>query len=485
MNQHDTPLFTGLLAHAARNPLQFHIPGHKKGAGMAPELRRFLGENALSIDLINIAPLDDLHHPHGMIAEAQRIAAEAFGADHCLFSVQGTSGAIQTMVLASVGPGEKIAVPRNVHKSVMSAIVMAGALPIYMAPELDPNLGIAHGVTVETVRATLQAHPDLKALLIINPTYYGVATDLKTIVDLAHQRGVPVLVDEAHGVHVHFHERLPLSAMQAGADMAATSVHKLGGSLTQASVLNVREGLVSVARVQAVFSMLQTTSTSYLLLASLDVARKFLATQGRYLIDKALGLARYARAAINRIPGMYCLGADIIGHTSARFEYDPTKLCVSVKDLGIAGSEVEQILRQDYNIEIELSDLYNILCIITFADTRPEVDRLLDALRNIAAHHYREQPARRIRVTQPEMAPLVMSPRDAFYAPTEAIPLFEAEGRVCAEFVMVYPPGIPVFAPGEVVTGENIHYIMECVEAGLPVQGAEDETLKYLRVVAD
>lgn len=484
MNQFDTPLFTGLLAHAARNPVQFHIPGHKKGSGAAPEFRKYIGENALAIDLINIAPLDDLHNPHGIIKEAQAIAAEAFGADHTYFSVQGTSGAIMAMILSVVGPGETILVPRNVHKSVMSAIVLAGARPIYMAPDLDQTLGISHGVSVETVRDALDAHPDAKAVLVINPTYYGVAADLKSIVEVAHARGIPVLVDEAHGVHIHFHERLPLSAMQAGADMAATSVHKLGGSLTQSSVLNVREGLVNIGRVQAVLSMLTTTSTSYLLLASLDVARKYLATRGRDLIERARLLAYYARQEINKIPGLYCFGPEIIGMTSARFDYDPTKLTISVKDLGVTGAEVEQILRNEFNIEVELSDLYNILCIVSFGDTEFEINILLNALRVISERFYRSRPANQVRVRLPQFPRLAMLPRDAFHAPSEVVPLVEAEGRVTAEFVMVYPPGIPILAPGEIITADNISYIYEHVEQGYPVQGPEDETIQRIKVVA-
>lgn len=484
MNQHDTPLFTGLLAHAARSPLQFHIPGHKQGRGMAPELRRFLGDNALSIDMINIGPLDDLHNPHGMIRDAQRIAAEAFGADYTFFSVQGTSGAIMAMILATVGPGDKVLVPRNVHKSVMSALVLAGAMPVYMQPEMDSRLGIAHGVSVETTRNTLAQHPDAKALVVINPTYYGVAADLKSVVEVAHAAGVPVLVDEAHGVHIHFHDRMPFSAMQAGADMAATSVHKLGGSLTQTSVLNVREGRVNVGRVAAVFSMLHTTSTSYILLASLDVARKHLATRGAELVEQSLTLAHSARERINQVPGLYCFGTDLIGLNSARFDFDPTKLCVTVAELGLSGMDVEQILREEFNIEVELSDLYNVLCLVTFADRGPEVDRLVAAFQQVAQRHYRTRPANQIRIKLPETAPVALPPRQAFYAPTEVVDLLEAEGRVCAEMVMVYPPGIPIFAPGEVITAENIHYILECLEHGLPVQGAEDETLERLRVVA-
>ncbi len=481
--QHQTPLFTGLLAHASRNPVQFHIPGHKKGAGMAPEFRKFIGENALSIDLINIAPLDDLHNPQGMIQEAQAIAAEAFGADYTFFSVQGTSGAIVTMVMSVCGQGDKILVPRNVHKSVLTGIVLSGALPVFMTPELDYNLGIAHGVSVETVRNALDQHPDAKGVLVINPTYFGVAADLKAIVELAHSRGVPVLVDEAHGVHINFHEALPLSAMQAGADMAATSVHKLGGSLTQTSVLNIREGYVHHGRVQAILSMLTTTSTSYLLLASLDVARKQLATKGRQLVDRALKLATKARAEINKIPGLYCFGPEIIGSTSSRFDFDPTKLCINVKELGITGIDMEKMLREEFNIEVELSDLYNILCIISLGDVEEEVDYLIRALRTLSDRFYRTRPANQVRVKVPTTPILAMSPRDAFYAETEEVPLQDAVGRVIAESIMVYPPGIPILLPGEIVGEENVEYIVECIDAGLPVQGTEDPNIQRVKVV--
>lgn len=233
---------------------------------MDEEFREFIGHNALAIDLINIQPLDDLHHPHGMIEQAQKLAAEAFNADYTLFSVQGTSGAIMTMIMAVCQPGDKIIVPRNVHKSVTTAIILSGATPVFVHPELDPVLGISHGVTPDAVEKALEANPDAKAVLVINPTYFVVACDLKKIVDIAHRNGVPVLVDKAHGVHIHFHERMPLLAMQAGADMAATSVHKLGGSLTQSSVLNIREGLVSPERVPG--SLFHADNHVHILLAS-------------------------------------------------------------------------------------------------------------------------------------------------------------------------------------------------------------------------
>ncbi|QQE80374.1 aminotransferase class I/II-fold pyridoxal phosphate-dependent enzyme [Alicyclobacillus sp. SO9] len=484
MNQNETPLFDTLRNHAGRNPVQFHIPGHKKGRGMNAEFRNYIGQNAFSIDLINIAPLDDLHHPTGAIRHAQELAAEVFEADATFFSVQGTSSAIMTMVLATVGPGDTILVPRNVHKSVLTAIMLADARPVFLTPELDPNLGIAHGLAVETVEEALERYPAAKALVVINPTYFGIAADLTRLVEVAHRYGVPVLVDEAHGVHVGFHEALPPSAMQAGADMAATSVHKLGGSMTQSSILNVRAGLVDPRHVQVVLSMLTTTSTSYLLLASLDVARKELALHGQQQIDRAIRLAEAARREINEIHGLYCFGTELL-HDSATFALDPTKLTVSVKDLGIKGYDVETILRDEYNIEVELSDLYNILCIVSWGDTEADLRLLIEALREIA-HRYGDRPGHRVlQVDLPEMPELKMSPRQAFYSKTEVVPLKESAGRIIAEMIMVYPPGIPVLLPGEEVTQVNIDYIEENLRAGLPVQGTDDPEIQNVKVVRE
>lgn len=480
-----TPLFTGVKRHAEKQPIQFHIPGHKKGAGMDPEFRDFIGENALSIDLINIAPLDDLHHPHGIIKEAQELAAEAFGADHTFFSVQGTSGAIMTMIMAVCGPGDKIIVPRNVHKSIMSAIIFSGATPIFIHPEIDPKLGISHGITSDSVQKALEAHPDAKGVLVINPTYFGIVGNLEQIVDIAHSFGVPVLVDEAHGVHIHFHDELPLSAMQAGADMAATSVHKLGGSMTQSSILNVRDGLVSPKRVQSIISMLTTTSTSYLLLSSLDVARKRLATEGKELLAHVIDLAESTRARINEIDHLSCAGFEILG-TKATYGMDPTKLIISVNGLTINGYEVEKWLREHYSIEVELSDLYNILCIVTIGDTQEKIDILIKALTELASKYAKEEgQEENTPVFVPDIPTLALSPRDAFYAETEVIPFNESSGRIIAEFIMVYPPGIPIFIPGEVITDDNLAYIQKNINAGLPVQGPEDETFKTLRVIKE
>lgn len=484
-SQHLTPLFTGLVDHVQKQPVQFHIPGHKQGLGIEPTFREFIGPNALSIDMINIEPLDDLHHPSGIIKEAQQLAAEAFGADYTFFSVQGTSGAIMTMIMSVCKPGDKLIIPRNVHKSIMSAIIFSGALPIFIHPEVDKEHGISHGVTVSSVEKALEAHPDAKSLLVINPTYFGVAGDLEQIVKLAHSYTIPVLVDEAHGVHIHFHEDLPLSAMQAGADMAATSVHKLGGSLTQSSVLNVREGLVSAKRVQAIISMLTTTSTSYLLLSSLDTARKQLAINGKALLTETIALANDTRNQINDIDGLECLGESLLQSKSA-YAYDPTKLIISLKQLNISGHEAEVWLREHYNVEVELSDLYNILCIISIGDTKEKVDTLITALKELAAQaNVHASEKQRFDISVPDIPTLALLPRDAFYAEVESVPFNQSAGRIIAEFIMVYPPGIPILLPGEMITQENLDYVQKTLDAKLPVQGPQDETLNTLLVIKE
>ncbi|GAV12183.1 Orn/Lys/Arg decarboxylase major region [Paenibacillus sp. NAIST15-1] len=486
MNHHRTPLFTALTEHASNNPVQFHIPGHKKGAGTDAEFRSFIGDQALSIDLINIAPLDDLHQPTSVIAEAQQLAADALGADYTLFSVQGTSSAIMTMIMSVCSPGDKILVPRNVHKSIMSAIIFAGAKPVFVSPARDANLGIDHGITTSSVRRALEKHPDTKAVLVINPTYFGICANLKEIVDLAHSYDIPVLVDEAHGVLIHFHEKLPMSAMQAGADMAATSVHKLGGSLTQSSVLNVntKNGLVNHQRVQTIFSMLTTTSTSYILLASLDTSRRNLALNGHEMAEHTIELAEFARQQINEIPSLYCFGEEILGG-EATYSYDPTKLTIHVRHLGITGYETENWLREHYNIEVELSDMYNILCLVTPGDSKETINILLRALRDLSSLHHERNEVQELVVKIPEIPQLSLIPRDAFYADTEVIPFKESAGRIIAEFIYVYPPGIPILLPGEVISQENINYIRDHVDIGLPVKGPEDRNIEFVKVIRE
>jgi arginine decarboxylase len=274
--------------------------------------------------------------------------------------------------------------------------------------------------------------------------------------------------------------------MEAGADMAATSVHKLGGSMTQSSVLNVRGKLISPKRVQTVISMLTTTSTSYLLLASLDAARKQLVLHGEEMISKAITLANKARTAINQIPGLYCMGEEILSGEESTYDFDPTKLLIHVRDLGLSGFEVEGWLREEANIEVEMSDLYNILCLVTPGDTEANIDALIAALNKLTTltieSNHKITP---VSIELPNIPRLAMTPRDAFYSETELVPFDQSAGRIIAEFIMVYPPGIPVLLPGEIISEDNLNYIMYNKEVGLPVQGPEDFDFRYLRVIKE
>lgn len=412
------------------------------------------------------------------------MAADAFGAAYTWFSVQGTSTPIMAMILTVCNRGDKIILPRNIHRSVLSGLIFSGARPIFIHPNNDPEISITHGITSTQVSEALRNHPEAKAVFVINPTYYGFAGNLREIVQVAHERNIPVLVDEAHGSHIHFHERLPLSAMEAGADLAATSVHKLGGSLTQSSILNLQGSLISPHRVQTTMNMLTTTSTSYVLLASLDVARRQLALHGRGLVAQAIVLAEQARQAINSIPGLYCPGEEMLGKTDAVYDYDPTKLVIFVRNLSITGYDAKIWLRTHYRIQVELSDLNNILCVVTSGDDYDSIDQLITALRALSrqfsSSHKRTCHVNPYTPTAPRLA---LSPHEAFYSDTEIVSLESAVGRIVAEWVLVYPPGIPLILPGELLDLATLHNIIQCKNAGLTVFGVQDNSLKTISVV--
>jgi lysine decarboxylase len=349
--------------------IPYHTPGHKQGKGVHPRLESILGRPTLALDLALMPELDDLHEPHGPIKAAQDLAAELYGSDHSFFTVNGTTGGIYAMILTVAGPGDKIIVPRNAHRSIIGGIILAGASPVFMHPEVDRDLGIAMGVTPQAVEDAVHQHPDAKGVLIINPTYYGVATDLRQIVDIVHDHNMPVVVDEAHGPHLHFSERLPLQALDAGADICAQSTHKIIGALTQCSIVHCREGRISVPRLKAMLQLVQSTSPNYILMASLDVARMQMATEGRQLIEKAIDLAEWVREEINKVPGLYCFGREKLGKPGV-FGFDPTKVTVTVKGLGLKGAEAERILRHKYKVQAELSDMYNLYPVLPAAAGR-------------------------------------------------------------------------------------------------------------------
>lgn len=482
LNQDETPLFDALMEYVARDTIPFHVPGHKKGHGVDAEFKNFIGDNPFKIDVTVFKLVDSLHHPTGPIKEAQALAADAYGSDATFFSIHGTSGAIQAMIMSVVSAGDTIIVPRNVHKSVTAGIILSGAVPVYMQPELDKNLGIANGVLPETVEQTLRENPHAKAVLIINPTYYGISTDLKRIAEIVHSYDIPLIVDEAHGPHLKFNEKLPMSAMEAGADLCSQSTHKIIGALTQGSLLHVRTKYVDIARVQQIMNLLQTTSPSYILMASLDTSRRQIALEGKELLDGALELAAYVRSEINQIPGFYCYGDELLGQPGV-FAIDPTKICITCRDLGITGFDLDMILSNKYHIQMELSDLYNVLAVGSFGDTRENMDKLLDALREISKEYMNENTRKADFLDIPPIPKQVLIPREAFNGNKTSVPLEDSVGEVSGEFLMAYPPGIPILCPGEVITEEIVNYVQDLKKTGLYVQGTEDPKVENILVV--
>lgn len=482
MNQEETPLFNALMEYVDRDTLPFHVPGHKKGVGIDEEFKNFIGANPFKIDVTVFKQVDSLHHPTGPIKKAQELAADAYGAEASFFSIHGTSGAIQAMIMSAVNDGDKIIVPRNVHKSITAGIILSGAIPVFMQPELDKKLGIAHGVPPATVKSTLKEHPDAKAVLIINPTYYGVATDLKEIVEIVHNHNIPLLVDEAHGPHLAFSDKLPLSALEAGADICAQSTHKIIGSLTQASLLHVNSKYISPKRVQQILNLMQTTSPSYILMASLDCSRRQIALHGTELLQSTVDLCAYTRSEINKIPGFYCFGEEVLGKPGS-YSFDSTKLTISCRELGITGFELDMILSNKYYIQMELSDFYNVLAVGSFGDTKEGMDRLLKALKEISSEYFGTKESIQDFLDIPAIPKKILNPREAFYSDKISIPLKESLGKISGEFLLAYPPGIPLLCPGEEVTQDVLNYVEDLKRANLYVQGTEDPTVTNLKIV--
>ena len=479
LDQSRAPIYEALENFRKMRVVPFDVPGHKRGRGN-PELVALLGEKCVGMDVNSMKPLDNLCHPISVIREAEELTAEAFGAAHAFLMVGGTTSAVQAMILSVAKRGDKIILPRNVHRSVMGAMVLCGAVPVYVNPECDSRLGIPLGMKVSEVEKAIKANPDAKAILVNNPTYYGICSDLRSIVKLAHQHGMLCLADEAHGTHLYFGENLPISAMAAGADMAAVSMHKSGGSLTQSSVLLTGPAM-NEGYVRQIINLTQTTSGSYLLLSSLDISRRNLALRGKEAFADVVEMAEYARREINNIGGYYAYSRELINGDSI-YDFDVTKLAVNTLDIGLAGIEVYDLLRDEYDIQIEFGDLGNLLAYLSIGDRQRDIERLVGALSEVRRRFGKKDKANLMKqeYIDPQVA---VSPQDAFYADKESLPLRETEGRVCSEFVMCYPPGIPILAPGERITGPILDYIEYAKEKGCSMTGPEDPDILRLNVL--
>ncbi|NLF49103.1 MAG: aminotransferase class I/II-fold pyridoxal phosphate-dependent enzyme [Acholeplasmataceae bacterium] len=460
--QHKTPFFSKLKEYGQSNVVPFDVPGHKLGK-IKNDLLDFVGVNTFLIDSNAPLGLDTLSKPHGVIKEAEKLMAEACHADRSYFLTNGTTTGILAMIMATCRANDKIILPRNVHKSVISALILSGAMPIFVKPDIDIELGIANGVPYETYEEAIREHYDAKALFIINPTYFGVASDMARLTELAHEFDMVVLADEAHGAQFYFSDKLPLSAMDAGADISATSIHKTAGSFTQSSVLLTKGKRVDHVRLRSTLNMLQSTSPSALLLASLDVARKSMYFDGPKKIDKLLEMARKTRMNLRTISGIKVIDKDYIV-TRGGFDFDETKIVIKVSDLGLSGFEVYKKLRRNHNIQLELAESHIVLAVLTIGTTKEDLDRLFEAFKELSKKYYKVRsrlPKIKFIYQFPEP---YARPRDAFHAPKLQVPLEEAYDEIAAESIMIYPPGIPFVIPGEIITQEvidDIHYYLK------------------------
>ena len=480
LTQDRAPLLEALEHMKAARLVPFDVPGHKRGRGNQ-ELTEFLGQQCLDVDVNSMKMLDNLCHPISVIRDAEKLAAEAFKAAAAFFMVGGTTSAVQAMILSTLKPGDKIIMPRNVHRSAINALILCDAKPVYINPQVDDRLGISLGMRLSEVEQAIKDNPEAKAILVNNPTYYGICSDIEALTKLAHANGMKLLADEAHGTHFYFNDRLPKAAVHVGADMAAVSMHKSGGSLTQSSLLLCGSN-VNVGYVHKIINITQSTSASYLLMSSLDISRRNLALHGSEIFDKVIDLVEYARDEINSIGGYYAYGSEMVDGEAVS-DFDITKLSVFTRPIGLAGIEVYDLLRDEYDIQAEFGDIANILAYVSVGDRQKDIERLVAALAEIK-RIYRKDSSKMLKTEY--IDPIVVcSPKEAFYADKRALPIDETVGETSAEFLMCYPPGIPIIAPGEKITKEIIDYIHYAKKKGCQITGPEDMSIRNLQVISD
>lgn len=487
LDQEETPYVDAVLAYRRRGFTPFHTPGHKLGKGAPAKLRELLGDACLSVDVAMAGAVEDTRESTALIRRAEEYAAEAWGADRAHFLTNGSTSGVHALVLALAGPGDAIIVPRNAHKSLLAALIYSGASPHYVEPEVDAGWGIPLNVTVAQVAQALRARPEARAVVVTSPTYNGLAADLPGIAELTRAAGVPLVVDQAWGPHLRFCPELPVDAMSAGADACVVSTHKLISGLTQSAVLLARGERLNLSRLESMVKMTQSTSPQVLMYASIDAARQQMVTHGAELWRDAIALAEWARGQIAALPGLRCLGHEVLDAAGVA-AFDPTRLTISALDLGQSGYELESALRDDHDIAVEAADPLAVILNVTHGDSRDDLRRLVDALRDHAARHAgapgrREAAARWLRLRPPPFTRQVLSPREAFFAASAPRPLDECVGEVSAEIVTPYPPGIPVLGPGEEVRPVTVSYLAEAAAARLKVHGPEDLSLHTLRVV--
>lgn len=450
-----TPLYTALQSYAKTNITHFDVPGHKKRM----PLGGIYDQKLMRYDANSTRALDMLSNPSGVIARAEELLADAYSADAAFMLVGGSTFGIQAMIMTACGPHDKILMPRNVHKSAIGAIILSGAVPVFIEPEINYEYGVANGMPYASVLAAIQENPDAKALFLVNPTYFGAVSDLRSIIRLCRRKKIAVLVDEAHGAHFPFHPDFPDEAMYLGADMSVVSMHKTAGSLTQSSVLLLNEKLFDRHDVLGSINLMQTTSASYLLLGSLDLARKKLMMEGKAMFDRILCATEDVKKRIAKIPGMSVMTRDDVNGIGM-YDYDETKIVVRVNELGMTGFEAYKMLLEEYNVQMELAETYVVLAVVGVGDDISTINILVEALEDMSRRFYGKRDPLQVEMAGFfEKPKTVIAPRDAYYTPKRVVKLEESLGEVAGESVMIYPPGIPLLIPGERITEKVLeHY---------------------------
>ncbi|MDR1067834.1 MAG: aminotransferase class I/II-fold pyridoxal phosphate-dependent enzyme [Clostridiales Family XIII bacterium] len=487
MNQFKTPLYDAVTDYIGKERAPLFIPAHKLGRAIHPKWKAFAGDAIFKMDLCELEGLDDLHNAGDVIAEAQKLAADAWGADESFFLINGTSSGIVAAICSAAAPGEKIIVPRNAHKSVVSGLIISGAEPVYAMPDIWQEKGLIGGMPVAELARLLAENPDAKAVFAVSPSYHGVCSDIKSLADKAHERGCVFIADEAHGNHVYFHESLPDGALTLGADISCQSTHKMSGSLTQSSILHVRGNRIDTGRLRANLRLMQSTSPSYLLMSSLDLARSHIATAGHDIFAKLLPLIEDAKERLRATPGIDVLGEELVGN-HAIYAYEPTRIILSARRFGIEGYELYETLRRDYGVEAEFGDYFYVICVLGLGTTEQDLIRLTDAVSDIASKRSASASVANAepliwKEALPPLPPMAVTPREAHFAETARIPWNEAKGKISAELIAPYPPGIPALCPGEYITDEMWEYLDTLRRAKRHMQGPGDSELATVAVL--
>lgn len=515
--QQNTPLLDAITKFQEKEPAYFRIPAHRFERGINSRFTEAVGEKIFRYDLSEAEGLDDLHHATGPIKEAEQLAADLWKARKSFFLVNGTTCGNEAMMLSAVKPGEKVMVMRNMHKSILMGLILSGAVPCFINPEYAPDWKLWCSVRPETIEKGFQAHPDCKAVFLVSPNYYGITSNLQAIAEICHKHDAILAIDEAHGSHLYFSDKLPAGALQQNVDMCSQSIHKTAGSMTQSSILHVGSDRIDTSWTAGNLQLVQSTSPSYILMASLDAARQELAQHGSAMMEKAINLSCYMRQKLLEIPGIQVLKRpdskkednkikrshtehiieEIVTESQddnqTIYDIDTTRVVFSAREYGISGFQLQELLYETGGVSTELADEENVVCVVTFANTKNDVDRLIQTLcrlvnsRELLQKHKEKldlEGAQNTRKTKSVRIPeMVLTPREAYFHKKQTILWKDAAGKIAGEMIVPYPPGIPLIYPGERITDEIKLEIDRYLQNGCSLHGPKDDKLNKYQII--